>query len=126
MPTPAAPSAFGPYAGFDYGACNTPTAAAALSALGGRPRQATPATAPAATTAAGDEMVACEVVCNGMLGQLLLKAPPLRIRVAATGEVFGPLDFERVAGCAHGQNLERCASRRASARATHVCSAAHS
>lgn len=102
-PSPAAPSAFGPYAGFDYGAqvCNTPTAAAALSALGGRPgRQATPATAPvpATATAANEEMVACEVVCNGMLGQLLLKAPPLRIRVAATGEVFGPLDFERVAG----------------------------
>jgi len=124
------PSAFGPYAGFDYGVCNTPTAAAALSALGGQPRQVTPATAPATTTApttataAGDEMVACEVVCNGMLGQLLLKAPPLRIRVAATGEVFGPLDFERVAGCAHAQNLERCASL-PSERATLVCSAAH-
>ena len=101
VPAPPPPPGYGAYSGgFDYGAqvCNTPTAAAALSALGGRPRpQATPATARAPSP--GDEAIATDVVCNGMLGHLLLKAPPLRIKVAATGEVLGPLDFERVAGC---------------------------
>jgi hypothetical protein len=94
VPAPP-PTAFAPYGqpqGFDYGAqvCNTPTAAAALSALGGRRGGGgTPAAAGTAQlqqqVPAADEPIATEVICNGMLGQLLLKAPPLRIRVPATG-----------------------------------------
>ena len=96
-------SGFGPYqpSGFDYGAqvCNTPTAAAALSALGGRRGAGGTPAAGAGTgcvathLAAADEPIATEVICNGMLGHLLLKAPPLRIRVPATGaplRVFWP------------------------------------
>ena len=95
-PPPRAPppGGFVPYpaGGFDYGqqVCNTPTAAAALSQLGGRRGGGgTPAAAGTSQLQqhlpATDEPIATEVICNGLLGQLLLKAPPLRIRVPATG-----------------------------------------
>jgi hypothetical protein len=98
---------------FDWSAptavCNTPTAAAALSSLGRTPATATPAVprgrpAPARPPAPpppprNEQTV--EVDCAGFKGRLLLAFPPLQIRVDS-GELLGPLEFERTAGCARG------------------------
>jgi hypothetical protein len=96
--------------------CNTPTAAAALSSLGRTPATATPAVPrgrPAHARPAPpppprpEETI--DVDCAGFRGRLLLAFPPLQIRVDS-GELLGPLEFERLAGCARARAPGRPAS----------------
>jgi hypothetical protein len=92
-------AAAAPQTPFDWSApaavCNTPTAAAALSLLGGRAPRGTPL-----TQQPGSSEATVEVECGSPLlrGHLYLDAPPLRIRLD-NGAVLGPLDFEKAAGC---------------------------